>query len=232
MLFPQYVSGPVDYWLETCHWALAYVEIYSEDFIQTFERSSFFTKCKQSVPGKLNWKEWSDCSVSCGRGTQTKIASSCIPDYAICYEIPILERACNDQACPIGRWTWNEWTECTATCNGGLRFKTARSCEPIGADCTEPPILKEACNTVSCPGGQWTWNDWGECSNSCGGGIRFKTADRCVPAGSFCDEVPIMEESCNQQSCPGPSTFLPPGTIISWVPKPNKDSFSSKEVFS
>ena len=200
--FPQYVSEPVEYWLSGCDRARNDVEMYSDDFLQTFEKSDFFTMCKKTVEGKLQWKEWGDCSVSCGGGFQTKIASSCIPDYAVCYDIPIQERACNDQACPIGQWTWNDWSECTATCGGGFRFKTAQSCEPLGAECHDTPVLKEACNTMDCPDGAWTWNDWGECSNSCGGGIRIRTADQCLPKGAYCEEVPIMEEACNEDACP------------------------------
>ena len=221
------MSGPVDNWLAECDLARAFVDVYSDDFLQSFERSDFYTVCKNTVAGKLKWKEWSDCSVSCGGGTQTKIASSCVPDYAICYGIQISERTCEEQACPIGQWRWNDWSECTASCNGGIRFKTAHSCQPLGAECKEVPVINESCNTIACQDGQWTWNDWGECSHTCGGGIRFRTANKCLPDGAFCEEVPIMEESCNQQSCPGPSTFFPPGSIISWVPKPNK--FSSTD---
>ena len=76
------------------------VELYSDVFLQTFERSDFFSVCKKTVDGKLQWKDWGACSVSCGGGFQTKIAISCIPDYAVCYGIPILERTCNEQSCP------------------------------------------------------------------------------------------------------------------------------------
>ena len=98
--FPQYVSEPVDYWLSSCARARNDVEMYSNDFLQTFERSDFFSMCKKKVEGKLQWKDWGACSVSCGGGFQTKIAISCIPDYAVCYGIQILERSCNDQICP------------------------------------------------------------------------------------------------------------------------------------
>ena len=128
----------------------------------------------KTVEGKFQWNEWNDCSVSCGGGFQTKIVNSCVPDYAICFGIQIIEQTCNNQECPIGQWIWNDWSECTASCGGGMKFKTAQSCEPVGADCTEVPVLKE---------------------------------------------------KCNQQNCPHmPSQYIPEGTIISWVPRPNKNS--------
>ena len=200
--FPLYVAGPVEFWLNECFRAQNDVDMYSDEFLKTFERSDFFVMCKKTVEGKLEWKEWSDCSVSCGGGTQTKIANSCVPDYAVCYGIQILEQTCNEQVCPIGQWIWNDWSECSVSCNGGLRFRIAQSCEPSGAECEDVPILKESCNTGVCPDGQWTWNDWGDCSNTCGGGIRIKTANRCLPDGAVCDEVPIIEETCNEDPCP------------------------------
>ena len=81
--------------------------------------------------------------------------------------------------------------------------------------------------------GKLKWNKWVDCSVTCGGGHKFRTAKECVPAYAHCYDLQIMEESCNQQACPeSPSTFLPPGTIIPWVPKPQKSSTSAPYTFS
>ena len=151
MYFPQYVSGPVDYWLNTCERVQTNVDMYSDDFLQAFEKSLFFPACKESVEGKLKWKEWGDCSVSCGSGTQTKIVTSCVPNYAICHGIQILERTCNYGACPVGQWLWNNWSECSKSCEGGIRTRIARSCEPEDTICNDIPIQEESCNTLVCP---------------------------------------------------------------------------------
>ena len=125
--------------------------MYSDSFLQTFEKSDFFNMCKKTVEGKFQWKEWSDCSVSCGGGHQTQIAVACVPEYAVCNGIQILERSCNDQVCPIGQWAWNDWSDCTASCDGGIRIKTADKCLPEGASCKQTPIIKEPCNENACP---------------------------------------------------------------------------------
>ena len=142
---------PVDYWLHVCDRFRIDVEMYSDDFLQTFEKSDFFNMCKKTVEGKFQWKEWSDCSVSCGGGHQTQIAVACVPEYAVCNGIQILERSCNDQVCPIGQWAWNDWSDCTASCDGGIRIKTADKCLPEGASCKQTPIIKEPCNENACP---------------------------------------------------------------------------------
>ena len=91
----------MDYWLNVCERAKTDVDMYSDDFLQTFEKSDFFNMCKKTVEGKLRWKDWNHCSVSCGGGFQSKIAVACVPDYAVCYDIQILERSCNENACPV-----------------------------------------------------------------------------------------------------------------------------------
>ena len=74
--------------------------MYSHIFLQTFEESDFFKICQNTVEGKLQWKEWNHCSVSCGGGFQRKIAVACVPQYAVCNGIQILEQTCNEIACP------------------------------------------------------------------------------------------------------------------------------------
>lgn len=92
---------PVDYWLHVCDRFRLEIEMYSDDFLQTFESSVFFEACKKKVEGKFLWKEWNHCSVSCGGGFQSKIVISCVPNYAVCYGIQTLERSCNEDACPF-----------------------------------------------------------------------------------------------------------------------------------
>ena len=89
-------------------------------------------------------------------------------------------------------------------------------------------LLKKVTSFSTCKKeveGKLSWNDWGTCSASCGGGARIKIAHSCVPEYAVCNDIPIIEEPCNSSICPDmPSTYLPPGTIISWVPKPNLDA--------
>ena len=91
---------PVDYWLHVCDRSRVDVDMYTDQFLNSFEKCDFFSTCKNTVEGKLQWNEWGGCSVSCGGGSKIRIANSCVPSYANCNGIPILEEPCNREECP------------------------------------------------------------------------------------------------------------------------------------
>lgn len=52
------------------------------------------------------------------------------------------------------------------------------------------------------------WGDWnfGECSKSCGGGVRFDTREKLIKAlngGKDCSGPSNITENCNIHDCPG-----------------------------
>ena len=71
--------------------------------------------------------------------------------------------------------------------------------------------------------GKILWHDWTECSKSCGAGLRFRMANHCIPSYALCKELQVKQEVCNTEPC-GLNKDSPAGTILSWIPKPNKDS--------
>ena len=40
-----------------------------------------------------------------------------------------LTESCNEKSCPV-LTPWGEWTECSATCGGGKRFKRRECIDP------------------------------------------------------------------------------------------------------
>ena len=61
---------------------------------------------------------------------------------------------------------------------------------------------------VDCKWGNWTF---GECSSSCGGGIRLDTRQELVDAtngGKECTGPSNLTENCNIQECPGKRKFF------------------------
>ncbi|XP_028638577.1 A disintegrin and metalloproteinase with thrombospondin motifs 16 [Grammomys surdaster] len=130
---------------------------------------------------KLQWlvSAWSQCSVTCQRGTQQRILR-CAEKYISgkyrelatrkCLHLPKpdleLERACGLIPCPKhslyaaagpprGSWFASPWSQCTASCGGGVQRRTVQCLlrgQPA-SDCflNEKPETSSACNTHFCP---------------------------------------------------------------------------------
>ncbi|KAL9969288.1 hypothetical protein ACROYT_G021487 [Oculina patagonica] len=134
----------------------------------------------------------------------------------------IKEATCNIDG---GYTEWSEWSECSATCGGGVRWhsRTCTNPEPKnqGKTCIEqdlgPPKESGECNTQECPvpGGYTDWSEWGECSVTCGGGVqkRTRTCTNPPPSGGAptCIEQDLgpaeEEQDCNTQDCPVPGGY-------------------------
>ncbi|KAM4015185.1 A disintegrin and metalloproteinase with thrombospondin motifs 8 [Anomaloglossus baeobatrachus] len=84
--------------------------------------------------------------------------------------------------------------------------------------------------------GNWGgWNPWGECSRSCGGGVRFSYRDCNDPqphnGGKYCQGLRARYESCSTEECPpGEKSFRDLqceihnyrdrlGNLKEWIPK-------------
>ena len=97
------------------------------------------------------WSEWSDCSVSCGEGTQQREKVGAI-------EL----QSCFLDSCPN---PWGEWSECTTDCNGGSRFRENKEGANQTAACNTNPCPFDPRNETfcSCPNGKWSCQ--GECDS-------------------------------------------------------------------
>ena len=108
------------------------------------------------------WSTWSDCTATCGGGTRTKTRECNDPppefDGADCQGLSNKELECNTHKCPIdGNWgAWGTWSECSATCGGGIQTKTRECNDPPpefnGADCPGTNMRESGCNTQKCAG--------------------------------------------------------------------------------
>lgn len=73
------------------------------------------------------------------------------------------------------RWFIGDWSECSKTCDGGMRTRAVLCIRRTGpseeetldySDClTHRPMEKESCNNQSCPP-QWVALDWSEVRKS------------------------------------------------------------------
>ncbi|XP_005733181.1 hemicentin-1 isoform X1 [Pundamilia nyererei] len=179
--------------------------------------------CKEKpcpVDGKWSsWVSWGACSVSCGGGTRqrTRLCASPAPQHGgrQCEGNDVQIDFCNSNPCPIsGNWgPWSSWGSCSKTCNGGQmrRYRTCDNPRPAygGRACAGADTQIQRCSTVKCPvDGTWgSWQPWGECSSSCGGGqrTRVRLCDSPSPSdgGRPCPGDSTQLSRCNTQACPG-----------------------------
>jgi len=158
------------------------------------------------------WSDWSDCTVTCGGGIQTRTRSIVIPSAnggAACPPL-VQTRSCNTQPCPVDcvLSDWSPWSACTATCGGGIQTRTRTILVPPangGAPCG-PLVQTQSCNTQPCPVDcvLSDWSPWSACTVTCGGGVQTRTRTVLVPpafGGAPCG--PLVEtQPCNTQPCP------------------------------
>jgi plastocyanin len=156
-----------------------------------------------------SWGEWSACSTNCGGGSQSRsydVANQPANGGAACPSSPETQ-SCNMEDCSSDcEGTWSAWGECSANCGGGIQsrsYDVANQAANGGASCPSSPET-QPCNAQGCAANcEGSWNPWGACSASCGGGTRvrsYSTTNEPENGGMAC---PAAEtEECGEQLCP------------------------------
>eukprot|EP01012_Entosiphon_sulcatum_P049575 TRINITY_DN6820_c0_g1_i6.p1 TRINITY_DN6820_c0_g1~~TRINITY_DN6820_c0_g1_i6.p1 ORF type:complete len:7637 (+),score=112.47 TRINITY_DN6820_c0_g1_i6:5459-28369(+) len=161
-----------------------------------------------------SWTEWTNCSASCGGGTQTRTMAVVQPALNGGIECPSEEARtetlhCNVQPCPVDCRvsSWSSWGECSKTCGGGEQQRSRSVLQQATHGGVSCPHLSEyqECNAQLCPidclVGQWT--PWSDCTLKCGGGITTRSRPVQVAASNGGLQCPVTEEkqSCNSDAC-------------------------------
>eukprot|EP00450_Noctiluca_scintillans_P033294 CAMPEP_0194550104 /NCGR_PEP_ID=MMETSP0253-20130528/95540_1 /TAXON_ID=2966 /ORGANISM="Noctiluca scintillans" /LENGTH=1755 /DNA_ID=CAMNT_0039397539 /DNA_START=38 /DNA_END=5304 /DNA_ORIENTATION=- len=133
-----------------------------------------------------HWAQWSGCTCSCDGGTRMRnrhILKSPTHGGKYCDARLKTEVApCNTQPCydmnqTDGKWTtWSKWSECTATCGGGVQTKhrsVAQTASPSGKALSGSMEEFKSCATNSCNVDAdcelSEWAEWSDCSCTCFG---------------------------------------------------------------
>ncbi|XP_066942937.1 hemicentin-1-like isoform X1 [Macrobrachium rosenbergii] len=164
------------------------------------------------------WDPWSECSVTCGSGVRlrTRYCTAPAPLYGgrPCIGQTVEEEPCKLRDCPVsGGWgEWSPWSECSTTCQQGLRQRTRLCDSPTpaagGAYCQGDDLEVTPCSNAPCLlDGNWgSWESWSVCSASCGGGVRRRQRQCDDPppsnGGRFCPGSDTLEDYCNLEMCP------------------------------
>jgi len=170
------------------------------------------------------YTDWSECSASCGNGTQTSTriilhpaanggkACEDLSAYGGASGATKKTRECRDRRCEVHctvtAWTtWNSAT-CDKSCGGGTHYRTRTIVTEANWGGDVCPHLSESssCNTHSCPVDcdYDTFGDWEPCSTSCGTGTQIKHRHinrRTQYGGKVCPPVSTTQ-ACNTAECP------------------------------
>ncbi|GFR22038.1 a disintegrin and metalloproteinase with thrombospondin motifs 9 [Trichonephila clavata] len=169
------------------------------------QRPSHTRTCHLPSCGRWTTGKWSECSVTCGSGIQTRYvlctsSDDRMPSDDICNLIskPKKERICHTKSCPnqssqeIGHknvehgseysWRTGLWGKCSKSCGGGVRRRQVACYDSLGkyspnCDQRKKPINASQCNLEICP--NWVLDDWSKCSASCGKGFQTRLV-RCI----------------------------------------------------
>lgn len=157
------------------------------------------------------WSEWSECT-GCGtfgvRSREYNIAIASKNNGTPCPSREV--EGCQGDPCPIDCEVsdWTEWSVCTKDCGTGEQNRTRTVTTAVQHGGEVCPSLEETkdCNTNPCPVDCEVseWGEWGDCSVTCGVGVKKR--ERVVTqfaehGGAKC---PALEEvvECSNDPCP------------------------------
>ncbi|XP_061680896.1 A disintegrin and metalloproteinase with thrombospondin motifs 10 isoform X1 [Syngnathoides biaculeatus] len=178
---------------------------------------------------------WSHCSALCAGGEQIQqVVCRKLSDHSVVYnhfcdkryKPKERRRFCNTEPCSPSWWAGG-WSECSHSCNGGLRTREvlckrrmSASEEKVLDDTACPrsrPSFTEPCNNHSCPP-EWMALNWSECTPSCGPGYRHRVV--LCKSGESGDTLPdtkcpkhgrpTSRVRCNLKRCPPPQWVMGP----------------------
>ncbi|GIY63961.1 a disintegrin and metalloproteinase with thrombospondin motifs 9 [Caerostris extrusa] len=156
--------------------------------------------CQLPPCGRWTTGKWSECSVTCGTGIQSRrvmcLSNERNPSDERCdlNSKPRKERGCHLRFCPnssssqeIGQnsvenrseyyWRTGLWGKCSKSCGGGVRRRQVACYDDLGkhsqkCDMEKKPADTSQCNLENCP--YWILGEWSQCSSTCGKGIQTR----------------------------------------------------------
>ncbi|CAE7251463.1 SSPO [Symbiodinium natans] len=137
------------------------------------ECSNYCVNCRWA-----DWSTWSDCSASCGGGSQMRSRAVAVPKDGRgeeCVGNGTETQICADLNCPVDCQLsdWTAWSSCQPHCLGEQNRSRKILSQPrfggaLCGDLAEQRKCANLCMDCVLSG----WEEWGDCSASCGGGRR------------------------------------------------------------
>uniref|UniRef100_A0A1I7YLD8 Peptidase M12B domain-containing protein n=1 Tax=Steinernema glaseri TaxID=37863 RepID=A0A1I7YLD8_9BILA len=194
-------------------------EVVHESYCDQSKKPKNVSACYSHCSGfKWSYSEWNACSETCGTSGTSRRNFYCVDSYnrkadtRSCESLPReqTEMECNRIPCP--QWVYGHWSECSRSCDGGVRVRMAQCQDAAGRD-QDPSrcdaskrLVREQCNEHMCT--QWRFGSWSTCSTTCGTGVQTREA-HCVKRDgqpidqAHCDpRERIVQKSCENAACP------------------------------
>lgn len=160
------------------------------------------------------WGNWSDCSVTCGNGTQTRYRDCSSHGHGgkDCWGKGLQARPCQKYPCKSdNKWSnWNDWTSCSTSCGDGIKTRL-RVCKnssgQFSKNCQGNQSEKIICHEKKCAiDGNWSnWADFTPCSVTCGQGrkMRDRLCNNPAPqyGGKPCQGEQWDKADCYKKPC-------------------------------
>eukprot|EP00933_Yihiella_yeosuensis_P079176 TRINITY_DN9143_c0_g3_i1.p1 TRINITY_DN9143_c0_g3~~TRINITY_DN9143_c0_g3_i1.p1 ORF type:complete len:906 (-),score=162.43 TRINITY_DN9143_c0_g3_i1:130-2847(-) len=162
-----------------------------------------------------NWSDWSECTASCGGGSQGRyrsIIAQAKHGGNACLGGVNETRRCGQEGCPVHcrLSEWTGWTKCTKSCGGGESRRTRIITVPAsdgGSACNPNREEHKVCNPNGCPVDCIfsAWTAWTSCSRTCGGGLAWRRRNEATEAqsnGKPCIGDKKESQKCGMNACP------------------------------
>ncbi|KAF5272830.1 hypothetical protein FQR65_LT00426 [Abscondita terminalis] len=163
------------------------------------------------------WKNWSDCSVSCGGGFRRRYrkCDNPPPKYGgqECIGCEVEHEICNTHACPeqkrLSQWT--PWLITNHSKNESTELRFRYSCRAPVQDIQQIKISLSKEEQRTCKNGlctlsnvddisKWTaWSSWTDCIGSCGEGVQIRT--RYCEGKGECQGQSLQTKKCSLNNC-------------------------------
>ncbi|XP_036410900.1 SCO-spondin [Megalops cyprinoides] len=164
--------------------------------------------------GWTPWSVWSDCPVTCGRGTQIRTRACINPpprnngthcrgperEAQNCHAPP-----CLDDLCP-----WSQWSSCSRSCGAGVTSRRRNCVCDEGGDTTCPPETElerereetQLCYKQPCPDCPMSaWSEWTECSCVSQIQQRYRAPLSPTIRGQQCQGLETQSKTCQPGDC-------------------------------
>ena len=139
-----------------------------------------------------------------------------------------------------GKLEWYNWEACSQSCGSGYHLKVASACQPPGAKCGSLQVQRKSCNTDPClcgnnkievDGGCYTLEAFKENMEQFKYDFDDSQQKTDQHLSSLDSRQTKTESTVNSlQTDLGGFNDAPVGTIVSWIPKPNKGASATETL--